>query len=602
MGERSIYIDAFYIDERNIVKAKTIHPVKGCHLMGITPIVRPQPAAKPSVSSVVTPTLSPKPMVQPPEPPSLNGQWFKAARRSFAEWNRGIPPLPVTGNQVVPYIHLMDYYAALGQAIRNTRPNMADFVYIAGWELDLDTFIDLPGATPRQTLREVLSAATARGVEVRVLLPDQPNEAQNRSVTEQVGKIKGGGIVDPFHKLIGTHHQKLVILRNAEGIVAFCGGSDIANARLGRDGVRGGEKPADGQMTSAGWHDVQVRVQGPAAADLWNSFVQRFKELAQVYLVFYPISANPVSGITAHPPLSVREPDFAASKTDRQGLDIQVVRTYPNMQKQHIGDQLIVRPRQPGYSFAPNGEMGIYELLAHAISQTSKMIYLEDQYLVNSTPMGQHPPITEALRKTIEKPSFVKMIILVHGTPAVQPEICQAGSRRAEFINQLGDAAAQKVAVYVYKSDRNSPYWFHSKTWIFDDQFAVVSSANCNRRGYSHDSEIGVGISGLAPGGQIPFAKRLRMDLWLKHINTQPTGAKAGQFRIHGDVDVQDFSVGASLWDKAPLLEKVDFTRNPEPDIPAQKKINDDCPRVAKLYGKIQGRDLDWSFLDPNGS
>ena len=57
--------------------------------------------------------------------------------------------------------------------------------------------------------------------------------------------------------------------------------------------------------------------------------------------------------------------------------------------------------------------------------------------------------------------------------------------------------------------------------FIFDDAFTIIGSANCNNRGYNHDSEAVVGIfephNGDAP--QYGFAKQLRMRLWAEHLN-----------------------------------------------------------------------------------
>ncbi len=566
--------------------------------MGIAPIIPPSPSPKPAVTPISPPTPESKPVIQPIDPASLSQQWFKFPYRSLSAWDKSIPPLPITGNRITSYIHIMDYYAALGQSIRQTRPNLADFVYIAGWELDLDTFVDLPNASSRQTLRELLTAVIKQGVEVRVLLTDQPNEPPNRQTAKDIAKMGGGAIVDPFHKLTGAHHQKFAIIRNAEGIFAFCGGCDIANARLGREGVHDTEKPSAGPQASAPWHDVQVRLQGAAVADLWNTFVQRFKEVASNR---YP--GTEIRGIPVYGAEMLREPQLLDSKLSAGGLNVQVVRTYPNYRKKHFGDDLILAPFQTGYKFAPDGEMGIYNLLSHAITQTLKTIYLEDQYLVNTVSMGGYSPITEALRQTIEKESFQKMIIVVAGTGTIQGELYQAASRRAEFIQQLGTTATKKVAVYVYNGDKNSPYWFHSKTWVFDDRFALISSANCNRRGYSHDSEIGVGVADSTNGtGKLNFAHRLRMDLWLKHLNTQPEGVNKAQFRKLTDNDVWDFVNASSLWEKAPLLQRVDFMQSPMPDISLDEKFARNYPVAAKIYRKFRTRDFDWSLIDPNGS
>lgn len=96
--------------------------------------------------------------------------------------------------------------------------------------------------------------------------------------------------------------------------------------------------------------------------------------------------------------------------------------------------------------------------------------------------------------------------------------------------------------------------------WVFDDEYAIIGSANCNRRGYTHDSEVVAGIAEPGSGPTRPFAQRLRMDLWALHLNLpansladeatsaalwlRPTGAgnvephdeNAGIERIHTDL------------------------------------------------------------------
>ncbi len=56
--------------------------------------------------------------------------------------------------------------------------------------------------------------------------------------------------------------------------------------------------------------------------------------------------------------------------------------------------------------------------------------------------------------------------------------------------------------------------------FIFDDQFAIIGSANCNNRGYNHDSEVVAGILGdVGFDGNKNFAKELRICLWQEHLN-----------------------------------------------------------------------------------
>jgi phosphatidylserine/phosphatidylglycerophosphate/cardiolipin synthase-like enzyme len=309
---------------------------------------------------------------------------------------------------------------------------------------------------------------------------------------------------------------------------------------------------------------------------------------------------------------SLREPDSADRQRAGGELDVRVVRTYPNYRKRHWGDQLIQPPFQTGYRFAPDGEMGIFNALVKAIGETKRSIYLEDQYLVNSASLRGAPPITEYLRKAIEQPTFQQMVIAVAGTGTVQGELYQAGTRRAEFMRQLGPQAAQKVAVYVYKGDDNSPYWFHSKTWIFDDEFAVIASANCNRRSYSCDSEIGICVADRpSSNGRINFAHRLRMDLWLKHLNTRPKDDKQSSTALSDD-DVKNFVAAAKLWASAPLLQAVNFDVNPERDGSIGERFFSQYPKTSELLKKsplggtvspyVGDKDFEWSLIDPDGS
>ena len=521
----------------------------------------------------------------------------------------GSPPSRA-GNRVTPYWNVMDYYVALGTTIRSHRTNQSDFVYIAGWELDLDTLVDPPSAGTRETLRSLLVQASKDGVSIRVLLDDTQNKGGNTAVATFIGNLKGGGgIVDPYHQLTGSHHQKMVVARVGEGVVAYCGGCDIANHRLARDGYSG-PPVTSGELAFAQWHDVQVKVEGGSAADLWYSFVQRFKEVSNsglpTSLPFYPM----VFHVPVYGEKSLYEPTDQDFKRAAGDLVVQVVRTYPNQSVNHFDIPSTVATPM-GYAFARNGETRIYDIIVNAINRTTSTIYLEDQYLVDSAPLARHTParVTDALKQTIAKDSFKKMVIIVHGTPSVQGELYQAGSRRRDFFDQLGPDAAKKVSVYWYNYDLNSPFWFHSKTWVFDDKFAVVSSANCNRRSYSNDSEIGVGIADPNPGqNRLNFAHSLRMQLWLKHLNARPKSGPATP--ALKESDVLDFIAAAPKWDSAPLVAKQDLASDKTPDIPLSDRFFSSWRGsiivgilLEKVVKRALGnRDTQWKFIDPDGT
>lgn len=505
---------------------------------------------------------------------------------------------PITGgNDVLFFIEYRNYYRALADEIERTR-NENHFIYFADWQLILDTWMDGPAG--RTTFRTLLNdKSDKKGVHVRALLYSGQflnDPVHNEVAAEWINKLPtGGAVLDSRYLDVGSHHQKMVVISNENGVVGFCGGMDIAEDRQLRDG---GPKPPI-QGLPVAWHDVQVRIKGPAAYHLWRTFNARWND--------NPLTQKDYGLVHQR---SVRDsPLLNTSGLGTNQKAVQVVRTSGNGSR-HAGLRFPEPTTPSSYSYAPVGEMTIYKLLCRAIANTSEYIYLEDQYLVESERMGSYPSIAEVLAATIARPTFKKMIILVPGAGSLQGELCQVWRRRVKFWQQLGPKAASKVAIYSYRADPESPYLVHSKTWIFDDRFTVIGSANCNRRGYSHDSEIAVGIADPTPEkGMLPFAQELRVNLWLKHFN------RNGGNRTRGEV--VDFGKGAPLWD-APgtLLERLDLANpsNQPPDHHLSKLISGtsklEIPALSPLLSSSPALsvalfdwDREWNWIiDPDGS
>jgi phosphatidylserine/phosphatidylglycerophosphate/cardiolipin synthase-like enzyme len=511
-------------------------------------------------------------------------QWFLPT--SETNPNLGNPILQ--GNDATYFIEYRDYYRSLSAEIEKTS-SKDHFIYFVDWQLVLDTWMDAQGG--RKTFKDLLQDADSRGVQIRSLLYGGQylhDPVNNGPAVQWISALKNGGAyLDMRYLITGSHHQKMAVIRNSDGVVGFCGGMDIAEDRQLRDG---GPSPPI-KDAPRGWHDVQIRIAGPAAVLLWRTFNSRWIYFQSIYnqLGTWPIASEPFP------------PKVAGKKT------IQVVRTFGNGTK-HSG--LEAASGVKGYTFAPTGEMTIYKLLCRAIQNTTSTIYLEDQYLVESERMGTNQAIPEVLADTLSKKSFKRMVILTPGAGSLQNELCQVWQRRTKLWKLMGPDAASKVKIYSYRNLPESPYLMHSKTWIFDDAFAVVSSANCNRRSYSHDSEIGVGIADPAPEeGQLPFPKDLRIKLWLKHLNLKgPTRSAA---------DVSDFEAGAALWDASgTALEPLDLVHpsNQPPDQHVSKylptQVTFELPSLSMMLSfspsltvNLFSFDREWdNIIDPDGS
>jgi phosphatidylserine/phosphatidylglycerophosphate/cardiolipin synthase-like enzyme len=86
------------------------------------------------------------------------------------------------------------------------------------------------------------------------------------------------------------------------------------------------------------------------------------------------------------------------------------------------------------------------------------------------------------------------------------------------------------VAVYDLENEHGTPIYVHAKAVIVDDVWAMVGSANLNRRSWTHDSEVACAVldqerdprqpidpGGLGDGARV-FARELRLRLWREHL------------------------------------------------------------------------------------
>ena len=126
------------------------------------------------------------------------------------------------------------------------------------------------------------------------------------------------------------------------------------------------------------------------------------------------------------------------------------------------------------------------------------------------------------------------------------------------LIQGLSEADIKKIGIYCPTKPGDPGTYVHSKMWIFDDECAIVGSANCNNRGYFHDSEMMGRVSEASlrtfADGDLNFAHKLRMKLWEHHLN--------GFASIEALYDPSTvFYFRQQLWSLAVLSEDDDFGR-----------------------------------------
>jgi phosphatidylserine/phosphatidylglycerophosphate/cardiolipin synthase-like enzyme len=271
------------------------------------------------------------------------------------------------------------------------------------------------------------------------------------------------------------------------------------------------------------------------------------------------------------------------------------------------------------YPGLPTGKQSIKRQIVNAIRSTKRFIYTEDQYFVGNEDLQRE------LCAAVAKPGFRHLIVLVthwriNDFPGIQrrrrefinalracggskvsvftlwPDkgriICRTTSmepnpdlrRRIKTITWSDESGGtmdppdpRYISAYgspfMSGTTRKQNFWItdkkatdgtyiHSKVWIFDDLFAIIGSANSNKRSWYSDSEIAAGIydplSNSKPRNM--FARALRMTLWSKHLKLPES-------------ELADGVASAVHWVKPPkgsLIkvydenEEIDFTFTPD--------------------------------------
>ncbi|ATY30901.1 phospholipase D-like domain-containing protein [Sphingomonas psychrotolerans] len=410
-----------------------------------------------------------------------------------------------------------------------------DFIYLLGWD-NFDTFA-LGAAS---SFRDIYTAAAGRGVEVAAMLWDQFGivTAADRSATEvvnHVNALRGGKaikddlttnhttastvrlaiaaalaglnhrlipvifrIIEPdIARLTGSHHQKVLVVKRGEVLVGYCGGIDMNPNRVRVVDADAGQPH----------HDTHCRIIGPSAHDLLSTFVSRWRH--------HPGSSRfgGLRGDGVPVPAAIASP----SPTDAPfggPLSVMIARTFNPV---HPAPPLVV------------AERGIKPALLAAIANARRFIYCEDQYLLD---------LDTATALIAAVPRLEHVTILIPGNPIT--DVPFGKEYRRDFVGMidalLPGANRAKLGVFQLTTSQSAPTfgdhtYVHSKSWVFDDELAVIGTANCNRRSYTFDSEVDAFIfeDNRREGDTRPtFAQRYRMALWQHHLGVGASAVTNG--------------------------------------------------------------------------
>jgi phosphatidylserine/phosphatidylglycerophosphate/cardiolipin synthase-like enzyme len=458
----------------------------------------------------------------------------------------GFPRIPnyTTGNEVTVLTEGEAYYSHLSDRMASMQAG--EYFHLAGWRVSPDVLLKPAASPPSPSFLDQVKDLLSRGIVVRALLWYLPSAAlilfyrliparRFNHVKDNIDFVtgvnaaaagtKGGSaavldqrLVFPFPlapTTLASHHQKTIILTSEGHHWAYVGSIDLS---FDRWDISAHNSPSGRQKEYwDAYHDLQCVLRGPAVAQIWECFRQRWNDTNPPAKPPSPPGVPPVSPS----PIKTKPPSPATYGT----RNVQVLRT------------LACRDTYP---FAPHGEQTARLALEKAIDSAEHYIYIEEQFL---WPCSLVDKLRDAV---VRNPKLRIVMVLARDLEFGRPLSSAHYEMRNECTRKIiGSSVGQVFVYHLEQLGTGLPIYVHPKLMIIDDCFVGIGSANINKRSLTTDTEVHLGIvdSDIVPGmmdaaavSVCRFAKELRVALWMEHLGiTDPS-------------KVEDPIAAVSLW------------------------------------------------------
>ncbi|MGD9329850.1 MAG: phospholipase D-like domain-containing protein, partial [Desulfobacterales bacterium] len=398
-----------------------------------------------------------------------------------------------------------DYYQALHQAFRRAEAS----IFIVGWDLHSEVRLirddDTDGYPER--LGELLDRLADEKPHLQIYLLSWDFAmiyAMEREFFPRYklkwrthNRVHFG--LDGHHPVGASQHQKVIVIDDA---LAFVGGLDVSQWRW--DTPR--HRPRDDRRvdprgeTYPPFHDVQMAVDGPAAAEMGKLVRERWERSEGDR----PDMSTPDASADPWPPCL--KPDF-------RDIRIAIARTLP------------------AYEDQPQVQE-VRQLYRDSIAAARHAIYIENQYLSANC-------IGEALEKRLEDKDGPEIVIVMPEKTGGWLEQHTMDVLRGRLVAGLRAADHHdRLRIYYVRLEKapHCSLMVHAKVMIVDDHFLRIGSSNLSNRSMGLDSECDLAIAATDEDDNLRKAiAGIRARLLAEHLGKK-TEAVARAIETHGAI------------------------------------------------------------------
>ena len=386
-----------------------------------------------------------------------------------------------------------------------------DFVYLSAWFFEPGTALTAGGYPGATNWGALFAKKAMEGVRIRLILNDfdpisgMDKWLQNSSIDPlnliiaampkafrdnykyivsmhpaHVGFLKslfagqGGRSI-----YIASHHQKFMVAKHGDEMMAFCGGLDIESRKT----------PAHWSYSGLiGWHDIHISLQGPVTRDLEREFVNRW---------------NRERGSSTRSALAGWKPMETLVQTPMTAADFTPAKTVHHLQMLRT---ISVDATFSAYSNERDDIKRIYEL---GIKCATQWMYFENQYF-RSTDLADW-----IVAQGRANPKLVVIMVVVAAAAADDGvnAVTQHGDYlQYETFRRIVAGLGSRVRLYTMKNRA-----VHSKFVMVDDRWMSIGSANANVRSFDLDSEMNFSIA------EPTLVADFRLRLWSHNLGIDPS-------------------------------------------------------------------------------